>query len=143
MLNSPYLEEKEWIQSDSEAFQVLSEIVLDEHWLKNVEKFLSFRYCKLYNKKSKTWSLYTVKVEKDYGYMADLQSAILEARLTSDKGLPKTRKKRPNDPRQYGVLASIPPPTTQAGPVANPIPQRSRAMNAVRDHRRNWRSHTN
>ncbi|XP_059917444.1 uncharacterized protein LOC132464840 [Gadus macrocephalus] len=160
--------EKEWIQSDSEAFQVLSEIVLDEHWLKNVEKFLSFRstaelesfhnhilmyaskrfsfsppvykartllaaldynhhvhrpvkrkadgsieYCKLYNKKSKTWSLYTVKVEKDYGYMADLQSAILEARLTSDKGLPKTRKKRPNDPRQYGVLASIPPPTTQ------------------------------
>ena len=54
-----------------------------------------------------------MKVEKDYGYMADLQSAILEARLTSDKGLPKTRKKRPNDPRQYGVLASIPPPTTQ------------------------------
>ena len=35
--------EKEWIQSDSEAFQLLSEIVLDEHWLKNVEKFLSFR----------------------------------------------------------------------------------------------------
>ncbi|CAL8363124.1 unnamed protein product [Boreogadus saida] len=58
---------REWIQSDSEAFQVLSEIVLDEHWLKNVEKFLSFRYCKLYNKKSKPWSLYTVKVEKDYG----------------------------------------------------------------------------
>ncbi|CAL8406470.1 unnamed protein product [Arctogadus glacialis] len=72
------------------------------------------RYCKLCNKKSKTWSLYTVKVEKDYGYMADLQSAILDARLTSDKG-----------------------------PVANPIPQRSRARNAVRDHRRDWRSHTN
>jgi hypothetical protein len=35
--------EKEWIQSDSEVFQLLSEIVLDEHWLKNVEKFLSFR----------------------------------------------------------------------------------------------------
>ncbi|CAL8307069.1 unnamed protein product [Gadus morhua 'NCC'] len=35
------LMEKEWIQSDSEAFRSLSEIVLDEHWLKNVEKFLS------------------------------------------------------------------------------------------------------
>ncbi|CAL8312752.1 unnamed protein product [Arctogadus glacialis] len=27
-----------------------------------------------------------MKVEKDYGYIADLQSAILEAQLTSDKG---------------------------------------------------------
>ena len=69
-----------------------------------------------------------MKVEKDYGYMADLQSAILEARLTSDKGLPKTRKKGLMTHGNMGFLQASHHP----GPVANPIPQRSRyGMNPV------------
>ncbi|KAL7405340.1 hypothetical protein ABVT39_027446 [Epinephelus coioides] len=37
----------------------------------------SIQYGKVYNKKSRKWSLYTLKVEKDYSYIVDLQSAIL------------------------------------------------------------------
>lgn len=36
--------DKEWIQKGSVAHDALSEIVLNESWLREVEKYLSFRY---------------------------------------------------------------------------------------------------
>lgn len=75
--------------------------------------FCDGRYGKVYNKKSRKWSLYTLKVEKDYSYIVDLQSAILRCRLSATKGLPRTAKKRPDDPRQHGVLSGVPAPSTQ------------------------------
>ncbi|XP_028298406.1 uncharacterized protein LOC114460682 [Gouania willdenowi] len=74
---------------------------------------LDSRYCRLFNKKSKKWSLYTVKEDKDYGYIPDLQSAILRKRLSAVGGLPRTITRRPDDPRQYGVLSGVPAPATQ------------------------------
>ncbi|CAM4574040.1 unnamed protein product [Leuciscus chuanchicus] len=73
----------------------------------------SILYGKVYNKKSRKWSLYTLKVEKDYSYIVDLQSAILQRRLSVTGGLPRTTKKRPDDPRQHGVLSGVPAPSTQ------------------------------
>ncbi|XP_074476528.1 uncharacterized protein LOC141758774 isoform X2 [Sebastes fasciatus] len=73
----------------------------------------SIEYRKLYNKKSRKWSLYTMKVDKDYGYIPDLQRAILRSRTTADRGMTRVRRQRPDDPRQYGVLCGIPPPTTE------------------------------
>ncbi|XP_028298168.1 uncharacterized protein LOC114460470 [Gouania willdenowi] len=73
----------------------------------------SIQYCRLFNKKSKKWSLYTVKEDKDYGYIPDLQSAILRKRLSAVGGLPRTITRRPDDPRQYGVLSGVPAPATQ------------------------------
>ncbi|XP_037634268.1 uncharacterized protein si:ch211-40k21.5 [Sebastes umbrosus] len=73
----------------------------------------SIEYRKLYNKKSRKWSLYTMKVDKDYGYIPDLQRAILRSRTTADRGMPRVRRQRPDDPRQYGLLCGIPPPTTE------------------------------
>ncbi|CAL8398016.1 unnamed protein product [Boreogadus saida] len=70
------------------------------------------RYGKVYNKKSRKWSLYTLKQEKDYSYIKDLQSEILQKKL-SGGGVPRRRTLRPTDPRQYGVLPGIPAPTTQ------------------------------
>ncbi|XP_065133775.1 uncharacterized protein [Paramisgurnus dabryanus] len=73
----------------------------------------SIQYGKVYNKKSRKWSLYTLKVEKDYSYIVDLQSVILQRRMSATGGLPRTRKKRPDDPRQHGVLSGVPAPSTQ------------------------------
>ncbi|XP_073341823.1 uncharacterized protein [Pagrus major] len=73
----------------------------------------SIQYGKVYNKKSKKWSLYTEKVEKDYSYIPDLQSAILRCRLSATGGLPRTARKRPDDPRQHGVLSGVPAPSMQ------------------------------
>lgn len=75
--------------------------------------FSYYRYSKVYNKKSKKWSLYTEKVEKDYSYIPDLQSAILRCRLSATGGLPRTARKRPDDPRQHGVLSGVPAPSMQ------------------------------
>lgn len=51
-----------------------------------------FRYRKVWNKKSRRWSLYTIKVPKDYSYIPDLQSAILRRWLTDDKGMSRKRR---------------------------------------------------
>lgn len=47
----------------------------------------SIEYRKLFNKKSQKWSLYTTKVDKDYGYIPHLQRAILRSRTTADGGI--------------------------------------------------------
>ncbi|KAK1891048.1 S-adenosylmethionine decarboxylase proenzyme [Dissostichus eleginoides] len=73
----------------------------------------SIQYGKLYNKRSRAWRLHTLKVEKNYSYIPDLQSTILRRRLSATKGMPRIRAKRPDDPRQHGVLSGAPAPTTQ------------------------------
>ncbi|XP_062379106.1 uncharacterized protein LOC134067711 isoform X2 [Sardina pilchardus] len=73
----------------------------------------SIQYGKLFNKRSKTWRLYSLKVDKDYSYIPDLQSAILRARLAAPRGMEKSRPLRPEDPRRLGVLSGVPAPTTQ------------------------------
>ncbi|XP_069016039.1 uncharacterized protein [Embiotoca jacksoni] len=40
----------------------------------------SVEYRKLFNRKSQRWILYAVKVDKDYGYIPDLQRAVLRSR---------------------------------------------------------------
>ncbi|KAK0142690.1 hypothetical protein N1851_019380 [Merluccius polli] len=71
----------------------------------------SIGYGKVFNKKSRKWSLYTMKV--DYAYIPDLQKAILRSRTTAHKGMPRQRTLRPDDPRQLGVLCGVPPPSTE------------------------------
>ncbi|XP_065103967.1 uncharacterized protein [Paramisgurnus dabryanus] len=71
----------------------------------------SLQYGKVFNKKSRKWSLYVIKEDKDYAYIRDLQSAIIEKKLSSS-AVPRKSKKRPDDPRQYGVLSGIPAPST-------------------------------
>ncbi|KAL0993870.1 hypothetical protein UPYG_G00114960 [Umbra pygmaea] len=72
----------------------------------------TIQYGKVYNKKSRKWNLYSVKVEKDYSYIVDLQNAIVRQRLSSE-GMPRRRTRRPDDPRQHGVLSGVPAPTTE------------------------------
>ncbi|KAL0964150.1 hypothetical protein UPYG_G00319810 [Umbra pygmaea] len=73
----------------------------------------AYMYHKIYNKKSRRWNLYTIKSEKTYHYIRDLQSAILETRLQSDKGMPRTRKQRTDDPKATWSPVRCPTPTTQ------------------------------
>lgn len=74
---------------------------------------LFIRYRKLFNKKSRKWSLYAIKEDKDYGYIPDVQRAIIRKRVSAGHGLPRVSKKRPDDPRQHGVLSGIPAPSIQ------------------------------
>ena len=82
----------------------------------NIIMKLHFPYChrnkRYHNKRTKTWSVYTVKTAKDYNYIPDLQKAILGVRLRSKKGLPRRRTLGESDPRRRGTLAEIPPPPT-------------------------------
>ncbi|KAL7370485.1 hypothetical protein ABVT39_002010 [Epinephelus coioides] len=67
-----------------------------------------------YNKKSQRWSVYTVKVQKDYSYIPELQQALLGKRVHSRKGLPKRRPPhRDTDARRHGLLTDKPPPPTE------------------------------
>ncbi|KAG1940222.1 hypothetical protein F2P79_016715 [Pimephales promelas] len=70
-----------------------------------------FSTAKFSTKKSRKWSLYVIKEDKDYAYIRDLQSAIIEKKRLSS-AVPRKCKKRPDDPRQYGVLSGIPAPFT-------------------------------
>ncbi|XP_077104644.1 uncharacterized protein LOC143757427 [Siphateles boraxobius] len=73
----------------------------------------SIEYRKLYNKKSRKWSLYAIKEEKEYHYIPEIQRSIVRKRVSSGRGLPRLSKMRPNDPRQHGLLSGVPAPTTQ------------------------------
>ncbi|XP_037635921.1 uncharacterized protein LOC119494253 [Sebastes umbrosus] len=103
---------KDCMLSGSAAHEALSKIVLNRRWLKDVEKFLTFRQKRVYNKKSKRYRVTTVKVAKDYSYIPQLQQNILGKRLKAVGGLPRRRSMRPDDPRTLGVLAGVVPPTT-------------------------------
>lgn len=71
-------------------------------------------YRRKYNKKSKSWSVYTMKEKKQYTYIPEIQRAILARRLRSGSGLPRKQTLRPDDPRRLGVLApEQPPPTSE------------------------------
>lgn len=50
-----------------------------------------------------------LKENKDYGYIPELQKAILSKRLQSGMGLPRRRSLRPGDPRHLGLLAASQP----------------------------------
>ncbi|XP_030268504.1 uncharacterized protein LOC115579134 [Sparus aurata] len=67
---------------------------------------------KKYNKNARRYSLYALKCEKSYCYISELQARILNRRVTSGVGMPRKRTLRPDDPRQLGVVAPIPPPPT-------------------------------
>ncbi|CAM4570179.1 unnamed protein product [Leuciscus chuanchicus] len=108
---------KPWIIQGSAAHKALTAVVLEKRWLTLVKKFLNFRmtndkhklfvlssYRQKYNKKSKSWSVYTMKV-KQYTYIPEIQRAILARRLGSGSGLPRKQTLRPDDPRRLGVLA--------------------------------------
>lgn len=69
-------------------------------------------YRRYYNKKSKNWSVCTLKEKKDYSYIPELQRAIVRRRLGSRGGLPRKQTLRPDDPRRLGLLAAGEPPTT-------------------------------
>lgn len=69
-------------------------------------------YRRSYNKKSKSWSVHTMKEKKQYSYIPDLQRAILARRLGSCKGLPRKQTLRSADPRRLGLLAPEQPPPT-------------------------------
>ncbi|KAM4584545.1 uncharacterized protein PAE49_004061 isoform 2-T2 [Odontesthes bonariensis] len=73
----------------------------------------SLEYRKLFNKKSRKWSLYAVKEDKDYSYIQDLQKAVVRKRVSSEHGLPRVSEKRPDDPLQHGVLSGVPAPSIQ------------------------------
>lgn len=76
--------------------------------------FLPNRYRRSYNKKSSSWSVYTVKEKKQYSYIPEIQKAILARRLRSGTGLPRKIQMRPNDPRRLGLVSSAePPPSTE------------------------------
>ncbi|XP_067271162.1 uncharacterized protein [Pseudorasbora parva] len=157
--------EREWLESGSQAHKALEKIVLNKRWLKDVHRYLPFRStCQLesfhnhilmyaskrfsfsplvyeartllaaldynhhknrppllnkegqlilrrqYQKKSGRWTVYTMKEEKNYSYIPDLQAAILRKRLDSDRGCPRRRILRPDDPRTLGLLPSVQPP---------------------------------
>uniref|UniRef100_A0A1A8IKB3 Si:dkeyp-30e7.2 n=1 Tax=Nothobranchius kuhntae TaxID=321403 RepID=A0A1A8IKB3_NOTKU len=159
--------DKELIPHGSAAHVALSRIVLNQRWLKDIEKLLTFRttaelesfqnhilmyagkrfafsfgvyeartllaaldynhhnhrpvhvnikgqvsHKRVYNKKSQRYSVHTVKETKDYGYIPELQTRILEKRLSSAGGLPKRRSIQADDPRALGPLSGISPPPT-------------------------------
>ncbi|KAL0973462.1 hypothetical protein UPYG_G00204060 [Umbra pygmaea] len=76
------------------------------------EKLMAQYSTKRCTTKSRKWSLYSVKVEKDYSYIVDLQNTIVRQRLSSE-GMPRRRTRRPDDPHQHGVLSGVPAPTTE------------------------------
>ncbi|KAF1384370.1 hypothetical protein PFLUV_G00117630 [Perca fluviatilis] len=65
----------------------------------------SKQFRRLYKKNARRYSLYTLKTEKTYGYIPDLQARILLKRLTG-RGMPRLRSLRPDDPRRFGLLRS-------------------------------------
>ncbi|CAL9689627.1 unnamed protein product [Knipowitschia caucasica] len=69
-------------------------------------------YRRLYKKKVCRYMLYTQKTPKTYGYIPDLQTIILRRRL-GGPGMPRHRISRPDDPRRYGLLPPVPPPTIE------------------------------
>lgn len=70
-----------------------------------------FSFRRTYNKNARRYSLYAAKCEKSYDYIPELQGKIIERRVTSGVGMPRTRTLRPDDPRRLGVVPPVPPPT--------------------------------
>ncbi|KAL1023531.1 hypothetical protein UPYG_G00042040, partial [Umbra pygmaea] len=89
------------------AHQALTAIMLDKRWLTQMKKFIHFRY-----QRTKTWGVYTVKENKLYSYIPDIQRAILSRRRRSGTGLPRKISLRPDDPRQLVLIAPVQPPPT-------------------------------
>lgn len=63
--HGPLLEQrdKEWFEKGSKAHQTLTRIILDARWLKNVHKFLHFRFVQLYILLTFTYADSTVRFD--------------------------------------------------------------------------------
>ncbi|KAL0977955.1 hypothetical protein UPYG_G00163770 [Umbra pygmaea] len=57
--------------------------MLDKRWLTQMKKFINFRY-----QRTNTWAVYTVKENKLYSYIPDIQRAILSRRRRNGTGVP-------------------------------------------------------
>ncbi|XP_073727771.1 uncharacterized protein [Misgurnus anguillicaudatus] len=68
---------------------------------------------RLYNKRSKTWRMYVLKVNKDYSYIQDLQGVILRSRLLAPRGMAESHPYRPDDPCRLGLLLGGTAPSIQ------------------------------
>ncbi|XP_044034394.1 uncharacterized protein LOC122867536 isoform X2 [Siniperca chuatsi] len=65
---------------------------------------------RLYKKNGRRYSVYALKSEKTYGYISELQARIVKRSITSGVGMPRRRTLRPDDPREFGLVPSIPAP---------------------------------
>ncbi|KAJ0060515.1 hypothetical protein NL108_014994 [Boleophthalmus pectinirostris] len=70
---------------------------------------------KLYNKRTKTWHLYTHKAPKEYKYIPDLQTLILRSRLLSLRGMADSFPSKPDDPQRLGPLTGVQFPSLLPG----------------------------
>ncbi|XP_041952905.1 uncharacterized protein LOC121712884 isoform X3 [Alosa sapidissima] len=68
--------DKTWIERDSKAHKALVEIILRKRWLKDVHKFLRFRYHRVYKKHAKHYGVYTLRTPKSYNYIGELQTSV-------------------------------------------------------------------
>ncbi|XP_071949149.1 uncharacterized protein [Antedon mediterranea] len=72
------------------------------------------RYQRLFNKKSKRWTVVPVKEEKTYGYIQTLFEMVVELRLMDDTSLKAALDLDVNDPRRIcPTIAQVQPPPTQ------------------------------
>ncbi len=72
-----------------------------------------YRVKRKYSKRTETWSVVTVKVEKSYDYIPDLQKSILQEYVDDKKPLKRKRTLDVDDPRRISkTLAKQPPPPT-------------------------------
>ncbi|XP_041834095.1 uncharacterized protein LOC121635100 [Melanotaenia boesemani] len=70
-------------------------------------------YTRIFRKNAKRYSVYALKTPKTYGYIQALQTEVVKCRLEADKGMPRTRTLRPDDPRKLGRLPPVPPPSVE------------------------------
>lgn len=70
-------------------------------------------YKKLYSKRTNTWSVYAEKVPKEYSYIKDILTDIIERRLGDEEPLKRHIPMAQEDPRRIApTTAKVPPPKT-------------------------------
>lgn len=67
-------------------------------------------YSRIFRKNAKRYSVYALKTAKTYAYIPVLQEEVVRCRLEANKGMPRTRTLRSDDPRNLGRLPPVPPP---------------------------------
>jgi hypothetical protein len=75
---------------------------------------LSFRYKKVYNKRTKRWTVLAQKVPKTYAYIPALQASIIGACMADNKPIARKRGLEEDDPRNIApTIAAEPAPPTE------------------------------
>ncbi|XP_051272909.1 uncharacterized protein LOC127372967 isoform X2 [Dicentrarchus labrax] len=62
---------------------------------------------RLYKKNGRRYSVYTLKSEKTYGYISELQARIVRRRITSGVGMSRRWNLQPNDPRRFMLPGDV------------------------------------